>query len=74
MLPPRFYSRIGKVAALVAATLILPVLAYAQNNQGGNNNNQGQNRAPVVPEVNPVWVLIPVAGAILFFSARRRKT
>jgi len=32
----RFHNRIGKVCALVAATLILPTLAYAQNNQGDN--------------------------------------
>src|SRR6516164_9107666 len=30
----RFHNRIRKVCALVAATLILPALAYAQNNQG----------------------------------------
>jgi hypothetical protein len=32
----RFHNRIRKVCALVAATLILPALAYAQNNQGDN--------------------------------------
>ena len=32
-----FHNRIRKVCALVAATLILPSLAYAQNNQGDNN-------------------------------------
>ena len=40
----RFYNRIRKVCALVAATLILPTLAYAQNNQG---NGPGIN--PAVP-------------------------
>jgi hypothetical protein len=35
MTPP-FHNRIRKVCALVAATLILPALAYAQNNQGDN--------------------------------------
>jgi hypothetical protein len=32
----RFHNRFRKVCALVAATLILPALAYAQNNQGDN--------------------------------------
>ena len=36
-----FHNRIRKVCALVAATLILPSLAYAQNNQG--DNNQGDD-------------------------------
>jgi hypothetical protein len=66
MLPPRFHSRIGKVAALVvAATLILPLLAHAGP---GPIHPPGP---PVVPEVNPVWVLIPVAGAVLLFSRRQ---
>jgi hypothetical protein len=58
-----------KICALVAATLILPVLAYAGNNQGGNNNNQGG--VPVVPETNTGWVLLPFFGAVLLFSARK---
>jgi hypothetical protein len=60
-----------KICALVAATLILPVLAYAGNNQGGNNqggNNQGG--VPVIPETNTGWVLLPFFGAVLLFSAR----
>ena len=40
----RIHNRIRKVCALVAATLILPTLAYAQNNQG---NGPGIN--PSVP-------------------------
>jgi hypothetical protein len=36
-----FHNRIRKVCALVAATLILPALAYAQNNQG--DNHQGDD-------------------------------
>jgi len=32
----RFHNRIRKVCALVAATLIFPALAFAQNNQGDN--------------------------------------
>jgi hypothetical protein len=55
MIHPGFHSRISKVCALVAATLILPVLAYAGGNQGGNNqggNSQGGGGIPVVPETN----------------------
>ena len=33
---PLFHNRICKVCTLVAATLILPALAYAQNNQDGD--------------------------------------
>jgi trimeric autotransporter adhesin len=33
---PRFHNCTIKVCALVAATLLLPALAYAQNNQGDN--------------------------------------
>jgi hypothetical protein len=73
-----FHDRIVKACALAVATLI-PVLAFAQNNQGGNNNNQGGNNNnqgggnhyPVAPEVNMAWVLIPVAGAALLFSTRQ---
>jgi len=46
MKAPLFHNRIRKVCALAAATLILPSLAYAQNNQGDNNqgdNNQGDD-------------------------------
>ena len=62
----RFHNRIGKVCALVAATLILPTLAYAQNNQG---DDQGNGR-PGIP--NGTYVLtengfvpgqVPIAGA-----------
>ena len=36
MNPPLFHNCIRKVCGLVAATLILPALAYAQNNQGND--------------------------------------
>ena len=35
-------NRIRKVCALVVATLILPALAYAQNNQGDDQGNGGR--------------------------------
>jgi hypothetical protein len=41
MNPALFHNCIRKVCTLVAATLILPSLAYAQNNQG--DNNQGDD-------------------------------
>jgi hypothetical protein len=81
---PRFQNHIGKVCALVAATLILPALAFAgpdngKGNKGGNNGNgNGGNNGkhhgppiPVVPEAKAGWVLIPFVGAVLIFSWRQ---
>ncbi len=69
---------VRKVCALVAATLILPALAYAgQHGQGGNGqggNGQGgngQGNIPAAPEANAGWVLVPFFGAVLLFSARQ---
>lgn len=81
----RFPNRIRKVCALVAATLILPALAYADrdhdrgNDRDNNRDNHQQrggdrdrdNHIPVVPEANAGWVLIPFVGAVLFFSWRQ---
>ena len=61
---PIVHKRICKICALVAATLILPVLAYA----GGGNNQGG---IPVVPEANAGWVLVPFFGAVLLYSWRQ---
>jgi hypothetical protein len=72
--------KVGKIFALIAAAVTLPLLAYTvkagtdngQGNGGQNNGNQnGHNHFPVVPEVNTVWVLVPVAGAVLLLSWRR---
>jgi hypothetical protein len=73
IMTPRPQNRIGKVCALVAATLILPVLAYASQNGTNNPPNQNGNpqNVPVVPEANSVWVLIPFIGAVLLFSTRQ---
>jgi hypothetical protein len=38
MNPPFLHNRIRKVCTLAVATLILPVLAYAQNGQGGDRS------------------------------------
>jgi len=65
---PRFRNRIGKACALVGATLVLPVLTYAQNQSG---QGQNYNRPPVVPEVNTAWVLVPILGGVLLYSWRR---
>jgi hypothetical protein len=44
---PRSQNRIGKACALVAATLILPILAHAQNPTNPNNpNGSNQNHNP----------------------------
>jgi len=53
---------------LIAATLILPALAYSGQNDQGNQNGQGQNgqhNVPVVPEANAGSVLVPFFGAVL---------
>ena len=69
MVLSRFHNRIGKVCALVAATLILPVLAYAQNQGGNQGGNQGN--PPRAPEANAGLVLVPIVGAVLLFSTRK---
>ena len=66
----RPHDRLRKICALVVATLILPVLADAGQNGQGNNQN-GQGNISAVPETNPAWVLIPLFGAVLFFSSRQ---
>jgi hypothetical protein len=68
-----------KACVLVGVALILPALAYAQNDywkghdgkdNGRRNDNGSERRIPVVPEANAGWVLVPFFGAILLFSAR----
>jgi hypothetical protein len=66
----RSIPQLGKVCALVVATLILPALAYAGNGQGGNGQGGNGQGIPVVPEANPVWVLVPFVGAVLLLSSR----
>jgi hypothetical protein len=72
---PRDHFR--KVCALVAASLILPALAYADrendrgnHGRGDNNERHGNPRISAVPEANAGWVLVPFFGAVLLFSAR----
>jgi hypothetical protein len=72
---PQLKSNLGKVCTLTAACLILPALAYADNDKGkgGEKNGKGNDhRPPMVstPEANVGWVLVPFFGAVLLFSAR----
>jgi hypothetical protein len=76
-----------KLPALVAASLVLPALAYADRNDHGRGDNdshqdrggerQGDPRVSSVPEPNTAWVLIPFMGAVLVFGSmnlwRRQK-
>jgi hypothetical protein len=72
-------NNLRKFAALVAAILIVPALAFAGQDNGkgnnGQNNGKGNGRSdsniPVVPEANTGWVLIPFVGAVLLFSWRQ---
>jgi hypothetical protein len=69
-------GNVCKSAALFAAILIVPALAFAGKDNGkgndGQNNGKGNppsgRNIPVVPEANAGWVLIPFVGAVLFFS------
>jgi hypothetical protein len=81
MFPSRLHNHLRKTCALVAVTLILPALAYAdrdhnRDNNRDNNEQRGGDRdrddhIPVVPEANAGWVLIPFVGAVLLFSWRQ---
>jgi hypothetical protein len=73
----RLHHRIPRICALLAATLILPALAYADRDEHrGNNRDKDEHRGdrdrddhiPVVPEANVGWVLMPFVGAVLLFS------
>ena len=80
MKAPLFHNRICKVCSLVAATLILPALAYAQNNQGDDQGNAGfaipngtysfrdDGQVTVTPpgSSTPITLLIAAAGRITF--------
>ena len=78
--------KIRKVCVLVTASMILPVLAYADHDNGrwnkGDNDDEhrwgdhdtdkGRDRGvPVVPEANAGWVLVPFFGAVLLYSWRQ---
>jgi hypothetical protein len=73
------HLHLRKTCALVAVTLILPALAYADRDHDRDNNRDNHEqrggdhdgRIPVVPEANAGWVLIPFVGAVLLFSWRQ---
>jgi len=66
----RYHKRIAKLCALAAATLILPGLAFADNNQG----NQNQGNTNHVPDGGPGIVLLTTAlGSVLLFGAIQRR-
>ena len=78
---PRLKSRVRILSALVAASIVLPALAYAghdndknsdrgNDRRGDNDKRHGNPRISAVPEANAGWVLIPFLGAVLLFSAR----
>jgi hypothetical protein len=77
----RLHNRILRCCALVAATLVLPALAYAdrdhdRDSSRDSDEHRGDDRdrdchIPIVPEANAGWVLIPFVGAVLLFSWRR---
>jgi hypothetical protein len=79
---PRLKSRVRTLSALVAASIVLPALAYAghdndkknsdrgNDGRGDNDKRHGDPHVSAVPEANAGWVLIPFFGAVLLFSAR----
>jgi hypothetical protein len=81
------FHYLSKTAALVAASLILPALAYADRDNNKDDHGRGDNdkggerhgdpRVSSVPEANTVWVLIPFMGAVFVFGSmnlwRRQK-
>jgi hypothetical protein len=81
MVPSRLHNHLRKTCALVAVTLILPALAYADRDHKRDNNRDNheqrggdrdrEHHIPVVPEANAGWVLIPFVGAVLLFSWRQ---
>jgi hypothetical protein len=79
--------QLREICAVVAASLMLPALAYADHDndrsihwrgdndehqgRGDNNERHGDPHISAVPEANAGWVLLPFMGAVLLFSARR---
>ena len=76
---PTFYKRIFKVGALVLASALLPVLAYADHDNGKDNKGDkgdkggGKDIRPTVPDGGPGIVLMTtVIGTVLLFGAIHR--
>ena len=71
-------SRVGKLCALVTASVILPILAFAgtdpgNGNDGKNNGKQiGHDKVVTVPDAGPgIALLAATVGIVLLFSVRR---
>ena len=83
---PQLKSRVRTLSAVVATSIALPALAYADHDngrgdhwradndkhhaRGDNDKHPGNQQIPVVTEANAGWVLIPFLGSVLLFSAR----
>jgi hypothetical protein len=81
----KLHNRISRFCVLLAATLVLPILAYADHDGGKGTkvdndehrwsaHDKGGDRdghIPVVPEANAGWVLIPFFGVVLLHSWRQ---
>ena len=83
MIYSRLQNRGRLVCALLATSLLLPALAFADHDNGKDNkgekddkgdNGKGKDRGdkdiPVVPEANAGWVLLPFfwCGPVVFFA------
>ena|ERR1700759_5005226 len=82
---PQLKTRVRTLSAVVAVSIALPALAYAdrdsdngnhwrtdndENHGRDNHKRHGDPHVSAVPEANAGWVLIPFLGAVLLFSAR----
>jgi len=81
---PKIHNNIRKVFALVGASLVLPVLAYAHHDDGkgtkidndehhwGDHDTDRHRHFPSVPDGGPGIVLLATTfGAVLLFSTRQ---
>ena len=79
------FRQLRELCAVVAASLILPALAYAdhdndrsihwrndnENHGRDNDDRHGHPQISAVPEASAGWVLVPFIGAVLLFSTRK---
>jgi hypothetical protein len=65
---PGAFTRKCKICALVGTTSVLSMLAYAAtDNEFGNVEPD----AVIRDDVDPVWILLPLSGAVMLLSWRR---
>jgi len=80
MIYSRSRNKVRKVCALLAATLILPALAYAGHEEdkdfgrgnhwrSDNRQHDGDMRVPLVSEANAGNLLMPFVGTLLALSS-----